>query len=50
MSGIESGVRRVIEVIFGCVVALVVSWLIARIWPVPNTGRMLDPVKTHERQ
>jgi hypothetical protein len=37
MSGVESGLRRVIEVIFGCVVALAVSWLMATIWPVPDS-------------
>lgn len=32
--GAEIGMRRVAEVIFGCVVALAVSWLMSRIWPV----------------
>jgi uncharacterized membrane protein YccC len=36
MVGVESGLRRVIEVIFGCVVALAVSWLMARIWPIQH--------------
>jgi uncharacterized membrane protein YccC len=31
MGGVESGLRRVSEVIFGCVVALAVSWLMAKI-------------------
>jgi uncharacterized membrane protein YccC len=38
MGGVESGLRRVIEVIFGCVVALAVSWLMARIWPMTDSG------------
>jgi uncharacterized membrane protein YccC len=31
ISGVEVGLRRVAEVIFGCLIALVVSWLMARI-------------------
>jgi uncharacterized membrane protein YccC len=38
MGGVEIGVRRVIEVIFGCIVALAVSWLMATIWPVRGSG------------
>jgi uncharacterized membrane protein YccC len=34
--GAEVGLRRVIEVVFGCVIALGVSWLTARIWPLPE--------------
>jgi uncharacterized membrane protein YccC len=34
VGGIESGLRRVMEVIFGCVVALAVSWIMAKFWPV----------------
>lgn len=32
-SGIEAGLDRVAEVLFGCVVGLVVSWAMARVWP-----------------
>jgi len=38
MGGAESGLRRVSEVIFGCVVALAVSWLMTKIWPVADSG------------
>jgi uncharacterized membrane protein YccC len=38
IGGVESGLERVIEVIFGCVVALAVSWLMATIWPVRDTA------------
>jgi uncharacterized membrane protein YccC len=31
--GMEVGLRRVIEVIFGCLIGLGVSWLMSRIWP-----------------
>jgi len=43
MVGVETGLRRVIEVIFGCVVALAVSWLMAKIWPVPDSGPASKP-------
>ena len=41
--GVVSGLRRVVEVIFGCVVALVVSWLMAKIWPVPDSAPAPKP-------
>ena len=34
LSGIENGVHKVAEVIFGCFVGLLVSWLMAKVWPV----------------
>jgi uncharacterized membrane protein YccC len=37
IGGVESGLQRVIEVIFGCIVALTVSWIIATIWPMPDS-------------
>jgi uncharacterized membrane protein YccC len=33
IAGVEVGLRRVSEVVFGCVIALAVSWLTARVWP-----------------
>jgi uncharacterized membrane protein YccC len=33
---IEIGLRRVAEVLFGCLVGLTVSWLISKIWPLPE--------------
>lgn len=35
--GVESGLHKVGEVIFGCVVGLVVSWIMSRIWPLPHS-------------
>jgi uncharacterized membrane protein YccC len=32
--GIDLGLRRVAEVLFGCVVALLVSWAMAHLWPI----------------
>jgi uncharacterized membrane protein YccC len=35
LAGIEAGVERVGEVLVGCLIGLIVSWVMARIWPVP---------------
>jgi uncharacterized membrane protein YccC len=35
LSGVELGVRRVGEVLLGCVVGILVSWAMARLWPLP---------------
>lgn len=32
VGGIKQGIHKVLEVIFGCVVGLVVSWLMSKIW------------------
>ena len=39
MSGMEFGLRKVAEVLFGCVVGLLVSWLMARLWPLAETAQ-----------
>jgi hypothetical protein len=49
MVGAEAGLRRVVEVIFGCVVALAVSWLMAKIWPVPDSGPAPKPGESEAR-
>ena len=49
MVGAETGLRRVSEVIFGCVVALAVSWLMAKIWPVPDSGPAPKPGESEAR-
>ena len=38
LSGIEHGLHKVGEVILGCVMGLAVTWLMSRIWPVPERG------------
>jgi len=35
MGGVEIGLRRVGEVILGCVIGLLVTWFISKIWPPP---------------
>jgi uncharacterized membrane protein YccC len=36
-SGVEHGLHKVGEVILGCLVGLLVSWLMSRIWPIRKT-------------
>jgi uncharacterized membrane protein YccC len=36
LTAVEVGLRRVGEVMLGCVVGLVVSWLASKIWPLPE--------------
>src|SRR5215471_19927376 len=37
LSGVEHGLHKVGEVLLGCVVGLCVSWMMSRIWPLPET-------------
>jgi uncharacterized membrane protein YccC len=36
LGGVEFGLRRVAEVLAGCIVGLIVSWLMSAIWPLPE--------------
>ena len=42
---IEIGLRRVAEVLFGCLLGLAVSWLISKIWPLPEPPASKSPVQ-----
>ena len=42
---IEIGLRRVGEVLFGCLLGLAVSWLISKIWPLPQSPTKTVPVR-----
>ena len=40
-AGFQSGLRKVAQVIFGCIVGMVVSWLMSKVWLVrPPTERV----------
>ena len=39
LSGVEVGLRRVAEVLLGCVVGLIVAWVMSKIWPVSATAK-----------
>jgi uncharacterized membrane protein YccC len=34
--GLQAGVTRMSEVLFGCVVGLAVAWLVSVVWPLPE--------------
>ena len=36
LSGVVGGLHKVAEVVLGCVMGLCVSWLMSRIWPLPE--------------
>ncbi len=37
LTALEIGIRRVGEVLLGCVVGLAISWLMSKVWPPPET-------------
>ncbi len=39
IGGIDLGFRRVAEVLFGCIIALIVSWAMASLWPIQPEGK-----------
>lgn len=39
LSGMEFGVRKVAEVLFGCVVGVLISWLMTRVWPMAEPAQ-----------
>jgi len=34
LTGVENGLHKVAEVIFGCLIGLLVSWAMSKVWPV----------------
>ena len=38
VKGLQAGVFRMSEVLFGCVVGLAVAWLVSVVWPLPDAG------------
>jgi uncharacterized membrane protein YccC len=46
LSAAEHGLHKVGEVILGCVTGLLVSWLMSRIWPLPEAGRAAQASKS----
>jgi uncharacterized membrane protein YccC len=45
MTALEIGVRRVGEVLLGCVVGVAISWLMSIIWPAPQPNKEGDSNK-----
>jgi uncharacterized membrane protein YccC len=44
-SGLEIGLRRVGEVILGCIVGLIVTWTISKVWPPPEAVKKASATK-----
>ncbi|HEX7811679.1 MAG TPA: FUSC family protein [Burkholderiales bacterium] len=42
VTGVEFGLSKTAEVIFGCVVGLFVSWFIARLWPLAELPQAVE--------
>lgn len=38
LTGMEQGLHRVAEVLFGCVVGIAVAWILSKVWPLPAPG------------
>jgi uncharacterized membrane protein YccC len=49
LSGVEIGLRRVGEVMLGCVMGLLVTWLISKIWPPQEPGKEQGATKPSPR-
>jgi uncharacterized membrane protein YccC len=43
LGGIEHGLHKVGEVLFGCLVGLVVSWSMAKLWPLRQAADLRGP-------
>ncbi len=43
LSGVEHGLHKVAEVVFGCVVGLLVSWAMSKIWPIRQPADLKGP-------
>jgi uncharacterized membrane protein YccC len=39
LTGVETGLRRAGEVLLGCLIGLIVAWLMSRVWPVPTPAK-----------
>ncbi len=37
--GVEQGLGRVSEVVFGCIVGIAVSWMMSKAWPMPEPAK-----------
>ncbi len=41
--GLQAGVRRMTEVLFGCIIGLVVAWFVSVVWPLPDAAPASTP-------
>lgn len=43
VSGLEHGLHKVAEVLFGCLVGLLVTWLMSKVWPIRQPADLSGP-------
>src|SRR4030095_13752916 len=43
VAGIATGLQKVAEVLFGCIVGLLVSWLMSKVWLVRTPAERAEP-------
>jgi uncharacterized membrane protein YccC len=43
LTGIEHGLHKVAEVLYGCLVALLVTWLMSKLWPIAGSRQESEP-------
>ena len=48
ITGIEQGLHKVGEVIFGCLVGILVTWLMSKVWPVVEPVQKPASVNAHQ--
>ena len=46
LSAAEHGLHKVGEVILGCVMGLVVTWFMSKLWPLPDAGKAVQAAKS----
>ncbi len=46
LNGLRAGMQRMSEVLFGCLIGLVVAWLVSIVWPLPGLAPIADAAPT----
>jgi len=46
LGGLQAGVGRVTEVLFGCIIGFVVAWGVSVVWPIPEPAQATAAKKT----
>jgi uncharacterized membrane protein YccC len=46
VAGLESGLRKMAQVVFGCIVGLLVSWLMSKVWLIRPTAQEAERTGT----
>ena len=43
LSGVEYGLHKVAEVLYGCLIGLLVTWLMSKLWPIRGSRQESEP-------